>query len=72
MAQLAVRIPDDLQQRMRQLDANWSAVVREAIEARLAKEERARLISAWLDAPHAGEGTPAGTAVASIRADRDA
>lgn len=70
MGNLAVRIPDHLHLRMKEVPINWSEVVREAIEARLAKVERERLLTAWMAAP--GPEAAAGTAARAIREDRDA
>ena len=71
MTMMSIRIPDDLKHRMRAADVAWSAVVREAIEAKLAQLERQQILSAVLDLTSPVGAASAGTAAASIRADRD-
>ena len=72
MSQLAIRIPDDLHARMREIPVNWSEVVRGAIEARIAQAEREQLLAAWIGRPDAGPEVSAGTAAGLVRDDRDA
>jgi hypothetical protein len=71
MSQLAIRIPDALHARMREVPINWSEVVREAIEDRLAQAERERLLSAWMAQPDPQPQPAAGTAARLVREDRD-
>jgi post-segregation antitoxin (ccd killing protein) len=71
MGHFAIRTPNELRERMRAVRLNWSEVVRDAIEARLAQAERQRLLEQWQAAARAKPPVAAGTAVRGIRNERD-
>lgn len=71
MTMISIRIPDDLKERMRAVNISWSAVVRDAIEAKLRQIERQRVLAGLHDGTAGVPPAPAGTSVAAIREDRD-
>ncbi len=68
---ITIRISAEIQEKMRKLNINWSKVIREYIQEVIEKEER-RL--AWLQMMREISNIPSaedGTAVKSVREDRD-
>jgi hypothetical protein len=70
MKTVAVRVPDDWKDRMERTNVKWSDILREAILENLERIERAEQLTAYLARPSSVR-TEAGTAVKSIREDRD-
>lgn len=71
MKTVAVRVPDDWKARMEKASVKWSDVLRGAILETLERLERNEKLSSYLARP-SQPAVPTGTAVDSIREDRDA
>ncbi len=68
---ITIRVSAEIQEKMKKLNINWSKVIREYIQEVIEKEER-RL--AWLQMMQEISNIPSaedGTAVKSVREDRD-
>ena len=70
MKTVAVRVPDEWKDRMERANVKWSDILREAILENLERIERAERLSTYL-ARSSAPRTEVGTAVRSIREDRD-
>jgi len=44
MAVISVRVPDELKEKMKKYDINWSEEIRKFIERKIKNEEKARLL----------------------------
>jgi|FaiFalFF_MnMetaG_3_1042247.scaffolds.fasta_scaffold00727_6 predicted DNA-binding protein len=68
---ITIRVPAEIQEKMKRLNVNWSKIIREYIQEVIEREER-RL--AWLQMMQEISSIPSaeeGTAVKSVREDRD-
>ncbi len=68
---VAVRVPEETKKKMKEVQEDWSEFLRQAIEARLQKEEQKRLLKELDRVLKKVRKSPKGFAARSIREDRD-
>jgi hypothetical protein len=68
---VAVRVPEEIKKKMKEVPEDWSKFLRHAIEDRIQKEEQKKILKD-IDRIMAGiPRPPRGTGAKSIREDRD-
>jgi predicted DNA-binding protein len=68
---VAVRVPEEIKKRMKEVPEDWSKYLRDAIEDRIRKEDQKKLVKR-IDRIMSGvPRPPKGTGAKSIREDRD-
>lgn len=71
MKLVAVRVPDEIKKRMKEVPEDWSEYLRNAIKARIHKEEQKKLIKRINRIMNGIPKPPKGTGRKSIREGRD-
>ncbi|AMM53282.1 type II toxin-antitoxin system VapB family antitoxin [Pyrococcus kukulkanii] len=72
MAVLSIRIPDDLKEKMKEFDINWSEEIRKFIKERIEYEERKRTLEKALELLKNTPGSvERGFSARAVREDRD-
>ncbi|NJE10265.1 hypothetical protein [Thermococcus sp. MAR1] len=71
MAVISVRVPDELKEKMKKYDINWSEEIRRFIALRISKEEKRRTIEMMHELLAGGTPAKEGTAKRYVREDRD-
>lgn len=68
---VAVRVPEEIKKKMKEIPEDWSEYLRKAIEERIEREKNKKILEdlkrLWRQMPK----TPSGFSVKSIREDRD-
>jgi hypothetical protein len=68
---VAVRVPEKIKKKMKEVPENWSEYLRHAIEERIMQDERKKILKELKEIFAKIPKTPKGTAAKSIREDRD-
>ncbi|MEK6680337.1 MAG: hypothetical protein AABY79_00030 [Nitrospirota bacterium] len=68
---VAVRVPEDIKKKMKDIPEDWSRYIRNAIEERIHKEEQKRLLKQLYKITRPFPSPQRGTGAKSIREDRD-
>lgn len=68
---VAVRVPDEIKKKMKDVPEDWSEYLRNAIRARLKKEDQKKLLKRVDRIMNGVPRPPKGTGLKSIREDRD-
>ncbi|CAD5244193.1 type II toxin-antitoxin system VapB family antitoxin [Thermococcus camini] len=71
MAVISVRVPDELKEKMKKYDINWSEEIRRFIASRISKEEKRRTVEMMHELLAGGIPAKEGTAKRYVREDRD-
>ncbi|QDA31477.1 hypothetical protein FH039_07535 [Thermococcus indicus] len=71
MAVISVRVPDELKEKMKKYDINWSEEIRRFIALRISKEEKKRTLEMMHELLAGGTPAEEGTAKRYVREDRD-
>ncbi|WP_297470941.1 hypothetical protein [Thermococcus sp.] len=71
MAVISVRVPDELKEKMKKYDINWSEEIRRFITARIREEEKKKTIKLMHELLVGGTQAEEGTAKRYVREDRD-
>ncbi|MBM4128759.1 MAG: hypothetical protein FJ243_01425 [Nitrospira sp.] len=68
---VAVRVPEEIKKKMKEVPENWSEYLRRAIEERIMQDERKRILEELKEIFTQIPKSPRGTAAKSVREDRD-
>ncbi|ASJ15967.1 hypothetical protein A3L04_02175 [Thermococcus chitonophagus] len=71
MAVLSIRIPDELKEKMKEFDINWSEEIRRFIKERIEYEERKRTLEKALELAKKSGSVSKGFSARAVREDRD-
>ncbi|GAB6134985.1 type II toxin-antitoxin system VapB family antitoxin [Thermococcus prieurii] len=71
MAVISVRVPDELKEKMKKYNINWSEEIRRFIATRINEEEKKRTLEIMHELLAGGTPAKAGTAKRYVREDRD-
>jgi len=71
MAVISIRVPDELKEKMKKYDINWSEEIRRFIALRISREEKKKTIEMMHNLLVGGTSAKEGTAKRYVREDRD-